>query len=336
MSLSANQASLLRLNKEIADLRAKEAKEVSKAAEASKRANIAMDSARRAKSASTSKNYVSTAERETRNAQTAQVNQTRFAQQAALKIKSAAVLQERIAREEERERKKALNADDKRRRDEESRRKSDELRQRRVDQAAAMAARSMQNRVSELEAQVAAQLETAASATPAFRPSPPKGGDEVYDVFVSHAWEDKGGFVDDLVMKMKSAGLKVWYDTDAIEWGGSIRQAIDAGLAGSYFGIAVFSPEFFAKPWTNYELDGLLERAANGKGRLLPIWHRLSKGDVLKYAPSLANRAALSTSVSSADDIVVELVKLRDRYRAVAEEQDAADTAIDQTKREVT
>lgn len=38
----------------------------------------------------------------------------------------------------------------------------------------------------------------------------------------------------------------------------------------------------------------------------------------MRYAPFLANRAALNTSLSSADDIVTELVKLRDRYRAVA------------------
>lgn len=44
----------------------------------------------------------------------------------------------------------------------------------------------------------------------------------------------------------------------------------------------------------------------------------ISKDDVMRYAPFLANRAALNTSLSSADDIVTELVKLRDRYRAVA------------------
>ena len=334
MSLSTDRSSLSRLNKEIADLRTKEAAEVKKAAEASKKVNAAMDSARRASSSSTAKSYISTADRESGNAQTAQVNQSRYAHQAASKIKSATDLQDKIAKEEERERKKAQDADEKRRHEEDARRKSDEQRQRRVDQATATAARAMQSRISELEAQVTAQLEAAASATPAFRPTPAKGSSEVHDVFVSHAWEDKAGFVDDLVAKMKAAGLKVWYDTDAIEWGGSIRQAIDAGLAGSYFGIAVFSPDFFAKPWTNYELDGLLERAASGEGRLLPIWHRLSKDDVLRYAPSLANRAALNTSFSSADDIVAELVKLRDRYRAVVEKQNVGEIPVDQPELE--
>lgn len=318
MSLSTDRSSFSRLNKEIADLRAKEAAEVKKAAEASKKASAAMDSARRSSSASSVKSYVSTAEREAKNAQAAQDNQSKYAQQAATKVKSAADLQDKIAKEEERERKKALDADTKRRRDEDARRKSDEQRQRRLDQTAAAATRALQSRISELEAQLAEQLEASAAATPTFRPTPAKGASEVYDVFVSHAWEDKAGFVDGLVAKMKDAGLKVWYDTDAIEWGGSIRKSIDEGLAGSYFGIAVFSPDFFAKSWTNYELDGLLERAANGEGRLLPLWHRLSKDDVMRYAPSLANRAALNTSLSSADDIVTELVKLRDRYRAVA------------------
>lgn len=330
MSLSTDRSNLSRINREIADLRAKEATEVRKAVEASKKANAAMDSARRSSSSSSAKSYVSTAERETKNAQTAQTNQSRYAEQAAAKIKSATALQEKIAKEEERERKKAQDADTKRRRDDEARRKFEEQRQRRIDQANDVAARAMQSRIDELEAQVAAQLEAAASATPPFRPMPANGTSDIYDVFVSHAWEDKAGFVDDLVEKMKDVGLKVWYDTDAIEWGGSIRQSIDSGLAGSYFGIAVFSPDFFAKSWTNYELDGLLERAASGEGRLLPIWHRLSKDDVLKYAPSLANRAALNTSFSSADDIVAELVKLRDRYRAAAAEHEIAASPADQ------
>ncbi len=330
MSLSSDRSSLSRLNKEIAALRAKEATEVKKAADAARKSGAALASARRATSTSSVKSYTSTAQREDGHARAAQANQSRYAEQAAAKIKSATDLQNRIAKEEERERKKVQDADDKRRRHDESRRKSDEQRQRRADQASAAAANAMRSRIADLEAQVAAQLEATASATSPFRLTSANGSGEIHDVFVSHAWEDKAGFVDDLVTKMKDAGLKVWYDTDAIEWGGSIRQSIDAGLAGSYFGIAVFSPDFFAKPWPNYELDGLLERAVNGEARLLPIWHRLSKDDILAYAPSLANRAALNTGISSADDIVVELIKLKDRYRAAADDAEPSENVRDE------
>lgn len=316
MSLTNDRSSLIRLNKEIAELRNKEAAEARKASEAQKRMNAAISSANRSSSSSTAKSYLNTADRESSNLQSAQARQSEYSTKAASKAQDAARLTERIIKEEESERKKAAIADDKRRRDDEARRKADAERQKRADAAAAQTARAMQRRVAELEAQIAEQLEARAEATPAFRPTAPEGQAEAYDVFISHAWEDKATFVDDLATQAEAAGLHIWYDTAAIEWGDSLRQKIDAGLAGSYFGVAVLSPDFFAKPWPNYELDGLLEKATSGTGRLLPIWHKLTKDEVAQRSPSLAGRMALNTSLMSTAEIVAELVKLRDRYRS--------------------
>ncbi|WP_338720749.1 toll/interleukin-1 receptor domain-containing protein [Devosia sp. XK-2] len=303
------------MNQEIAALRSKEAGEVKKAADAQKKINSALDSARRTTSPSLAKNYLSTAERETRNLQKAQENQSRYSSQAAAKSKTVADLQGKISKEEERERKKAEIAEEKRRRDEQSNRAAEARRRRVADEETARAAQAMQQRITELEEQVAAQLEAKAAATSPFRLVPPEGEVEAFDVFISHASEDKQDFVDDLAKKAREAGLRVWYDRFALTWGDSIRQKIDAGLAGSYFGIVVLSPSFFAKNWTQYELDGLLEKALSGTGRLLPIWHKLSKDEVAKHAPSMVGRLALNTSFLSAEEIVAELKILRDRYR---------------------
>lgn len=316
MSLSSDRSTLIRLNKEIGELRIKEAAEGKKAAEAQKKMLAAQTSATKSTSPSSRSSYMSTANRESGYLTTAQSNQTRYADQAASKAKDAAKLQEKILKEEERERKATQDADNKRRRDDENRRRDDEARQKRTAAASADANRALQRRIDELEAQLLAQLQAQADAAPRFTPVPPPGEQEAYDVFISHAWEDKAAFVDEFAAKARDAGLKVWYDRFAMEWGDSIRQKIDAGLAGSYFGVAVLSPEFFAKPWPQYELDGLMERAAIGDGRFLPIWHRLTKDEILKHAPSLAGRLALDTSLFSTDNIVTELVKLRDRYKA--------------------
>ena len=53
-----------------------------------------------------------------------------------------------------------------------------------------------------------------------------------YDVFVSHASEDKA-YVRRLNAALKKAKIKVWYDEDAIAWGDDLRQSIDKGLAES-------------------------------------------------------------------------------------------------------
>tara|TARA_R110000868_G_scaffold142538_2_gene359953 strand:- start:1621 stop:2592 length:972 start_codon:yes stop_codon:yes gene_type:complete len=315
LSLATDRSSLIRLQKDIGDLRTKEAAEVKKAANAQKKMAAAQSSAAKASSSGMRSSYLSTADREGRALQSALDSQRRYANQVASKTKDAARLQEKIMKEEERERKAALTADEKRRRDDDARRRSDDANQKRMADTSAAANRLLQTRVDELEAQVLAQLEATAEASPAFSPKPPQGEKEVYDVFISHASEDKAEFADEFAAKARDVGLRVWYDRFTLGWGDSLRQKIDAGLVSSYFGVVILSPSFFAKQWTNYELDGLLERSLDDSGRLLPIWHRLTKDDVKKYAPSLAGRLALNTAFMSADDIVAELVKLRDAYR---------------------
>ena len=40
---------------------------------------------------------------------------------------------------------------------------------------------------------------------------------EEYDVFISHASEDKKGFADNLQKELDSRGMKVWYNTMNIQ-----------------------------------------------------------------------------------------------------------------------
>jgi TIR domain len=153
-------------------------------------------------------------------------------------------------------------------------------------------------------------------------------GDEsgvVHDFFISHASEDKAEFVDDLVAKAHLRGLDVWYDNSVLEWGDSLRQKIDQGLSGVYFGVVVLSENFFKKPWPQYELDGLVQKDMLGTGRLLPIWHKVTVDEVAKHTPSLAGRLALNTALNSADEIVLELIKMRDKFRPSSDDVAPAD-----------
>lgn len=134
-----------------------------------------------------------------------------------------------------------------------------------------------------------------------------------YDVFISHAWEDKKDYVDELADELRKAGFKIWYDTDRIKWGDSMRQKIDEGLSHSKFGIVVLSPNYIApgKYWTKAELDALFSlESVNGK-TLLPIWHNLTKQDVMNFSPIIANRKALTTATMTAKDIARELALLK-------------------------
>lgn len=61
----------------------------------------------------------------------------------------------------------------------------------------------------------------------------------MWDVFISHASEDKDGLVRGLAHALTAAGLKVWYDEFTLTVGDSLRRSIDLGLAHSEFGVVV-------------------------------------------------------------------------------------------------
>lgn len=129
-----------------------------------------------------------------------------------------------------------------------------------------------------------------------------------FDVFISHASEDKGDVVRPLAHVLNDADLKVWYDEFELRIGDSLRRKIDAGLAKSRFGIVVLSRSFFGKGWTNYELDGLVTRAVTGEQVLLPIWHEITKKEVIDYSPSLADKVARSTGTHTIEEIAAEII----------------------------
>ena len=128
-----------------------------------------------------------------------------------------------------------------------------------------------------------------------------------YDAFISHASEDKERVVKPLARQLTALGYDVWYDEFALKVGDSLRQSIDQGLASSRYGIVVLSPSFFAKNWPQYELNGLAAREIDGKKVVLPIWHEVSKADVMKYSPTLADKVALSTKKLSVKKLAAEL-----------------------------
>jgi len=131
-----------------------------------------------------------------------------------------------------------------------------------------------------------------------------------FDVFISHASEDKDAIVRPLALALDAGGLKVWYDEFELKIGDSLRRKIDTGLARSRFGLVVLSRAFFRKGWTNYELDGLVTRSITGEQILLPIWHEITKKELINFSPSLADKVARSTATHTIDEIAQEIIEL--------------------------
>lgn len=131
-----------------------------------------------------------------------------------------------------------------------------------------------------------------------------------YDVFISHATEDKESFVNELVEELKKRNVRVWVDVLNIKWGDPLRKSIDEGLKKSHFGIVVISKHFIAKGWTQYELDGLFEKEMLGGKVILPVWHDITKKEVFDFSPTLAGRKAMTTDNMKPADIADELMVL--------------------------
>ena len=279
MSIATDRTTLTRLQKDIADLRKKDAEEAKKEADAVKKYNSAVQAAEKASSSSAKQTRLREAERHQTQIANSAKKRAGYSNQIARKLDESNRVQDRLTKAETADRKK--DAD----------------------------------RLSKLTRELERQERSAKSALSDLvhrMPSPSEVPMQsaTYDVFISHASEDKDEFVRDFAETLRARGLKVWYDEDSVEWGFSLRREIERGLANSRFGVVVLSKHFFAKPWPQAELDGLMAKEFNGGGRVLPIWHNISKDEVLAASPMLGDKLALNTATQTLDEIALQLQKL--------------------------
>ncbi len=131
-------------------------------------------------------------------------------------------------------------------------------------------------------------------ARPAESKSAAKPEDE-WDVFVSHASEDKEAIATPLAEALRANGLRVWYDDSSLRLGDSLRGSIDRGLARSRYGVVILSGHFFSKHWPTQELNGLATREVGSQKVILPVWHGVGFAEVRGYSVTLADRMAVQT-----------------------------------------
>ena len=128
-----------------------------------------------------------------------------------------------------------------------------------------------------------------------------------YDVFISHASEDKD-FAEPLYEALTEQGLRVWYDRSEIQLGDSLRRSIDEGLRNCKFGVVILSPTFSRKNWTQYELDGLVTRQMTGERIILPIWHRVTADGMEDFPEALRDIVSLNSATMTLARITDEIV----------------------------
>lgn len=117
-----------------------------------------------------------------------------------------------------------------------------------------------------------------------------------WDVFISHAREDKESVALPLARALTARGLRVWLDRRELRLGDSLREKVDEGLAESRFGVVVLSETFLKKQWPLWELNGLIAMERGGRPVILPVWHGLDHYALAERLPLMADRLAADTS----------------------------------------
>lgn len=113
-----------------------------------------------------------------------------------------------------------------------------------------------------------------------------------YDVFISHASEDKEDIVRPLAHVLSKRNIEVWFDEFELSLGDSLRESIDSGLSNSKYGLVVLSDHFFNKRWTQYELNSLVSRHLEEDKVIIPLWYNVEKEEIMEHSPVLADLLA--------------------------------------------
>ena len=132
---------------------------------------------------------------------------------------------------------------------------------------------------------------------------------DAWDVFISHASEDKDSIARPLRDALTEAGVKVWYDESELKIGDHLHKSIDKGIAKSGYGIVILSENFFKRDWPQRELEGLVAKEIEGRKVILPLWHKVDAAFIRSKSLLLAGIIGIPTSKGVAF-IVQEVLKV--------------------------
>lgn len=292
MSISTITSTIGRLQRELANLSAKSSQETKKEVALYSKINQIQRSITKSTTNSTLNSKRSEIERHQRDIASISEKRSQIAKKEA--EKNAALLKARLdlAKEEEKEQKRLAQV-----RERELKKELELEKERQRNQLA-----FQRNLNAELQA-----TSTLARRVEATVENHIEAPEIKYDLFISHASEDKEDLVRPLALALEKRGVQVWYDEFTLKVGDSLRRSIDSGLSNSRFGTIVLSSSFFSKNWTNYELSGMTAQEMSGRKMILPIWHKVSKDEVMRFSPSIADKVALNTSLLNIDEIAEQL-----------------------------
>jgi hypothetical protein len=129
------------------------------------------------------------------------------------------------------------------------------------------------------------------------------------DVFLCHAWDDRGGAAKVLHDLLVARGVSVWFSEKDVALGTPLLREIDKGLAESRVGIVLVTPNLLSRlqgaSISDKELSALLARDL-----LVPIVHNTTYEALREVSPLLASRTGLSTTDNTMENVAAKLAEL--------------------------
>lgn len=116
-----------------------------------------------------------------------------------------------------------------------------------------------------------------------------------WDVFISHASEDKDTVAKPLAQILEGFGLSVWLDENELSIGDSLIDSINNGIANSKYAVIILSHSFLTKKWPKSELNAFFSQEKLNHKKILPVWHKITHDEVSELSPLMLDRLYVST-----------------------------------------
>ncbi|HTJ53236.1 MAG TPA: toll/interleukin-1 receptor domain-containing protein [Cyclobacteriaceae bacterium] len=136
--------------------------------------------------------------------------------------------------------------------------------------------------------------------------------DYLYDVFISHAVEDKIAIANALFEALQAKGLKVWYSGRELSVGDRLTESIHKSLDQCRFGVVILSPTYLSKIWALNEFFFLLTREKNGEKVILPVLYDITPQQLATHSPLMADIFAVRADKGLdyvTDTLISEIIK---------------------------
>lgn len=146
-----------------------------------------------------------------------------------------------------------------------------------------------------------------------------------FDIFLSHASEDKDNFINSLYTELTKE-YRVWYDEGQIPWGSKLDERIQDGLNKSKYGIVVLSDKYLSKhsEWIKQEFETI-----SNSNKLCPILHKINIQDIEQKYPVTYEVIKNILAISS-EDIINNIIKAA--KKAIGEDSLCSKRNIDYTE----